>query len=160
MELTKGNDVQMLDALAAAYAAAGTFERAVATLRRALERFPEQPVVLDHAGFPDLAGGPPYSGAAELFSLAREHPNLTCKVTSHLLEAAAEHGRASDFVDRLVAAFGADRLLWGSDWPQTHDRPYADLVSLARDACDNLTDAERAAVLGGTALALWPELSR
>jgi predicted TIM-barrel fold metal-dependent hydrolase len=129
-------------------------------LRRALARFPQQAVVLDHAGFPDLSGGPPYRGAADLFSLAREHSNLWCKVTSHLLETAAEQGGPSDIVDRLVAEFGADRLLWGSDWPQTHDRPYAELVALARDACANLTDAERAAILGGTALALWPELER
>jgi predicted TIM-barrel fold metal-dependent hydrolase len=129
-------------------------------LRRTLGRFPEQPVVLDHGGFPDLTGGPPYAGAAELFALADDHPKLHCKVTSHLLEAAAEGGSPTDLVDRLVGAFGSDRLLWGSDWPQTHDRPYAELVALARDACANLTTADRAAVLGGTALALWPELAR
>jgi L-fuconolactonase len=129
-------------------------------LRRTLERFPEQPVVLDHGGFPDLTGGPPYAGAAELFELADDHPNLHCKVTSHLLEAAEAHGDPTDVVDRLARAFGADRLLWGSDWPQTHDRPYAALVALARDACANLTTAERAAVMGGTALSLWPALTR
>jgi predicted TIM-barrel fold metal-dependent hydrolase len=129
-------------------------------LRRTLERFPDQPVVLDHGGFPDLAGGPPYPGAAELLALADDHRNLHCKLTSHLLEAAADHGRPSDLVDRLVGGFGAERLLWGSDWPQTHDRPYAELVALASDACVNLTAVERAAVLGGTALTLWPELAR
>jgi predicted TIM-barrel fold metal-dependent hydrolase len=51
-------------------------------------------------------------------------------------------------------------LLWGSDWPQTHDCPYAGLVQLAHDACVHLTATERAAVLGGTALAVWPELAR
>jgi L-fuconolactonase len=128
-------------------------------LHRALERFPDQPVVLDHGGFPDLTGGPPYPGAAALFALADEHDNLHCKVTSHLLEAAARHGRPSDLVDQLAVSFGADRLLWGSDWPQTHDRPYGGLVALAHEACANLTTDERAAVLGGTALALWPELA-
>jgi predicted TIM-barrel fold metal-dependent hydrolase len=132
----------------------------LARLRRALERFPEPPVVLDHAGFPDLASGPPYPGLGELSALARDHPNLRCKVTSHLLEAAAAHGPPSDLVDRLLLAFGADRLLWGSDWPQTHDCPYAGLVQLAHDACVHLTATERAAVLGGTALAVWPELAR
>jgi Flp pilus assembly protein TadD len=37
VELTKGHDAQMLDALAAAYAAAGSFERAVTTIERALK---------------------------------------------------------------------------------------------------------------------------
>jgi predicted TIM-barrel fold metal-dependent hydrolase len=128
-------------------------------LRHALARFPEQPVVLDHGGFPELGSGPPYPGADELLSIADDHPNLHCKVTSHLLEAAEAHGEPGDLVDRLVSAFGASRLLWGSDWPQTHDRPYAQLVALAHRACSGLTAVERAAVLAGTALALWPELA-
>jgi predicted TIM-barrel fold metal-dependent hydrolase len=128
-------------------------------LRRTLARFPEQSVVLDHGGFPDLASGPPYPGADELLRVASDHPNLHCKVTSHLLEAAEAHGAAGDLVDRLVSAFGAGRLLWGSDWPQSHDRPYAQLVALAHRACAGLTAVERAAVLGGNALTLWPELA-
>ena len=48
--------------------------------------------------------------------------------------------------------FGAERLAWGSDYPQTHDRPYADLVALAEHACRNLSEPDRARVLGGTAL--------
>jgi predicted TIM-barrel fold metal-dependent hydrolase len=128
-------------------------------LRHTLARFPDQQVVLDHGGFPDLASGPPYPGADELLRTADDHPGLHCKVTSHLLEGADAHGDAGGLVDRLVTAFGAGRLVWGSDWPQTHDRPYAQLVALAHRACGGLTAVERAAVLGGTALALWPELA-
>ncbi len=136
-------------------------------LERVMQHFPEQPVVLDHCGFVELDGGPPYPKAAELFRLAR-HPNLRCKITSHLLEAAEQHGEADSpfghgagaIVDRLVAEFGAERLVWGSDYPQTHDRPYASLVALARAACANLTERDRDLVLAGTALQLWPELSR
>jgi predicted TIM-barrel fold metal-dependent hydrolase len=60
---------------------------------------------------------------------------------------------------RLVAEFGAERIVWGSDFPQTHDRPYADLVALARDACANVQERDRDLVLGGTAVRLWPELT-
>lgn len=139
----------------------------LARLERVLQRFPEQPVVLDHCGFVELDGGPPYPQATELFRLAR-HANLHCKITSHLLEAAEQHGRANapfghgagGIVDRLVTEFGAERLVWGSDFPQTHDRPYTDLVALARRACANLAERDRDLVLGGTAVQLWPELSR
>ena len=126
-------------------------------LSRTLDRFPEHTVVLDHCGFVELDDGPPYAKADQLFRLA-EHANLHCKVTSHVLEAAERHGGAA-IVDRLVAEFGAARLVWGSDFPQTHDRPYADLVTLARAACANVSERDRDLVLGGTAVRLWPELS-
>ena len=122
-------------------------------LSRALEQFPEQPVVLDHCGFVE-----PRDFDAELLPLSR-NANLHCKVTSHVLQAAEAQGSASAILDRLVAEFGAGRVVWGSDFPQTHDRPYAELVALARDACANLSDGDRDLVLGGTAVRLWPEFT-
>ena len=130
-------------------------------LRRVLARFPTQPVVLDHCGFPDLGGGAPFARAATLFALA-EFPNLHLKVTSHVLEEAAgpeAGGDARDLIDRLVDTFGAERLVWGSDYPQTHDRPYAGLVDLGLHACSRLSDADRDLVLYANALRLWPALA-
>jgi predicted TIM-barrel fold metal-dependent hydrolase len=124
-----------------------------------LDRFPEQTVLLDHCGFVDFAGGPDSPNAATLYRLAR-HPHLHCKVTSHVvMHAGAEPGDAGAVVQRLVAEFGADRLAWGSDYPQTHDRPYADLVALATEACATLSTHDRDLVMGDTALRLWPELA-
>ena len=62
------------------------------------------------------------------------------------------------FVEVLAQRFGADRLMWGSDYSQTHDRPYADCVALARRAADRLSAPQRDWFLGKTALAMWPEL--
>jgi predicted TIM-barrel fold metal-dependent hydrolase len=121
-----------------------------------LMRHPGAPVVLDHCGFPDLHDGPPFASAGSLFALA-DHPGVHLKVTSHVLEVAGD--TAGAFVERLVAVFGADRLVWGSDYPQTHDRSYLDLVALGRDACAGLSSADQARVLGENALRLWPSLS-
>ena len=131
----------------------------VARLRRRLEQFPGVPVVLDHCGFPDLTGGPPYPGAAELFALAEFH-QLHLKVTSHLLEGAYAEGDGSgqELMEQLVGTFGASRLVWGSDYPQTHDRSYGELVALAHAACAHLAAGERELVLGANALRLWPAL--
>jgi predicted TIM-barrel fold metal-dependent hydrolase len=129
-------------------------------LRRVLAQFPDQPVVLDHCGFPDVAGGAPFASAAELFALA-SFDNLHLKVTSHLLETVASvpGGDARDLVDRLTETFGPRRLVWGSDYPQTHDRPYAALVELGLHACSRLSADDRALVMGGNALRLWPALA-
>jgi len=122
-------------------------------LRRVLEHFPEQRVVLDHCGFVDMS-----RNAGDLYALATL-ANLHCKVTSHVLEAASGSAGATTVLEGVVAEFGANRVVWGSDFPQTHDRPYHELVALARRACANLSAADRDLVLGGTARSLWPELA-
>jgi len=126
-------------------------------LRAMLEQFPEVTVALDHCGFPDLTGGPPYPKAGDLFELATL-ANVSLKASCYLLEQAEAAGDPRDLVDRLAAAFGADRLLWGSDYPQTHDRPYAALVDMGRAACSRLSPADQRGFLGENALRLWPRL--
>ncbi len=121
-------------------------------LRRALERFPGLAVSLDHCAFPD-----PLAPDALLEMAA--HENLFLKVSTHVLDAGERAlGSAACFAERLVERFGADRIMWGSDFCQTHDRPYAELVETGRRAFAGLEPAQRAACLGGTARRLWPAL--
>ena len=128
-------------------------------LRRVLDHFPEQTVVLDHCGFADVTGGPPFANATALFECA-PHANLCLKVTSTVFESVEQDGGdPRDLLDRLVAEFGADRLVWGSDYPQTRDRPYAGLLALGAHACERLGPRERDLVMGGNALRIWPELA-
>jgi L-fuconolactonase len=126
-------------------------------LRAMLERFPDTRVALDHCGFPDVSGGSPYAEAGDLFELATL-PNLNLKVSCHLLEQAQATGDPRDLVEQLAAEFGADRLLWGSDYPQTHDRSYAALVGMGRAVCTRLSPTDQRRFLGENALRLWPEL--
>jgi L-fuconolactonase len=94
-----------------------------------------------------------------LFDLARL-PNLHCKVTTNVIELArSAGGRPQAFIGELVRHFGADRVMWGSDFCQTHDRTYAELVALARDAFGELPSADQQLCLGGTATRLWPSLA-
>jgi L-fuconolactonase len=133
--------------------------RQIAKLERALRRFPGVAMALDHCGFPDLRGGPPYEKAAGLLGLA-ELPNLRLKVTTHVLRLAEKDAAGpAAWVDWLARHFGAERLLWGSDYSQTHDRGYAEMVDLAQRSCVGLSEADRMRFLGGTALELWPELA-
>lgn len=61
---------------------------------------------------------------------------------------------------RLAAAYGADRLLWGSDHPWPSDVPgYAALPGLVPSALPDLDERGLARVLGGTARALFPRLA-
>lgn len=126
-------------------------------LRRVLERFADVPVALDHLAGPQIEPGsssPPDS----LIDLAR-YPNVHLKFSTVNLDALSKAGAdASQFFRRLIAAFGARRLMWGSNYPATYDRPYRDMADLARTTFAFLSDEERGWLLGESALALWPEL--
>ena len=127
-------------------------------LATALRRFPDVKVALDHCGCPDLRGGAPFDGAAELLKLA-DQPGLHLKVTSRILEPLERDGIDSrTWVNTLAERFGAARLLWGSDFPATHTRSYTEYVELAQRVASDLPEADRARFLAGTALMFWPEL--
>lgn len=131
----------------------------IPSLRNVVERFPNVPVALDHFGFPDLDGGPPYPNATAHFDLAA-YSNIRLKISSNLLERADAVGHAEEFMEFLVDRFGANRLMWGSDYSQTHDRSYSELLSLAKKAVSRLSVSDQRLYLGETAYGLWPELGR
>lgn len=130
---------------------ATVFDRHLADLRTLVEQRPDVRVALDHCGFPDVTGGPPFAAAAGLFALADLRP-LHLKATTHLLHEGAD---PADVMDALVGAFGADRVAWGSDFPQTTELDYPGMVDLARRAVRRLPNDAQNAVLGGTAARLW-----
>jgi predicted TIM-barrel fold metal-dependent hydrolase len=125
----------------------------IPALRSALQRFPETAVSLDHCGFPPLVRDP-WPEAAPLFALA-EHPRLFLKVSTHVLDAARRGGDPRRFVAALADRFGPERLMWGSDFCQTHDRSYAELVAQGRDAFSGLSAGDQAWCLARTAAKLW-----
>lgn len=127
-------------------------------LRNLLQRFPRTNVILDHSGRPDLKDGPPYAAAKPLFDLAA-YPNLYLKITPRTFEW-SRAGRASPdtFFPRLVAAYGANRLAFGSNLP-SEEGPMIRLVAEANACFAALTAAERAMIFAGTAKRLYPSLA-
>src|SRR5262249_3650809 len=97
-------------------------------LFKLVESNPTVAVALDHCGMPELAGGAPFPKAATLFDLA-DLDAISLKISSHVLHEAEAVGDPAAFVDAVAAQFGADRICWGSDFPQTQI-PYPDMVAL------------------------------
>jgi predicted TIM-barrel fold metal-dependent hydrolase len=129
-------------------------------LGRALELYPDVPVALDHCGFPLPEEGPAPGRDDALRALAR-FENLHLKVTTRVLEPIeAAGGDPREWIQELAHHFGIERLMWGSDFPASHARRYAEHAELARHCAEPFSPADRERFLAGTALALWPELGR
>ena len=63
------------------------------------------------------------------------------------------------FANHVLEAFGADRVMWGSDWPVCRIRAeYGDWHDIAQDLTSHVSASERAAIFGGTAARFY-ELS-
>lgn len=124
-------------------------------LTHQLTRRPDVAVVLDHCGFADCSGDPPYERATPLWNLTA-FPNLHVKFTPTF--AARAGGDRRRLLEHVVERFGAERVVWGSDWPQhrEHGLDYTGHVAMVKSWMTGLTEAERAAVEGDNALRLWP----
>ena len=109
--------------------------------------------VLDHLGKPPIAAGELRPWAAGLRRLARE-PNVSCKLSGVQTMAAPDWTFAdlAPFLDVALDAFGAGRILFGSDWPvSTQAATYQDVLNVATTACATLSPAERRTVLADNA---------
>lgn len=132
---------------------------AVATVA---ERIPELRIVLNHTGFtqagighddfgrPRIDSPVPQPHEAQVLALSR-YPNVSVVLSgaygfSHLEYPYLD---VAEVVRRIADAFGADRLMWGSDFPWIVDRPgYRACLELIDHHLPALSPAERTAVLG------------
>jgi L-fuconolactonase len=117
-------------------------------------RFPEHRLVLDHIGKPAIAKGEIEPWAASIRKLGKME-NLHCKVSGMVTEADWRGWKKSDFTPYLeivLEAFGARRLLFGSDWPVALlAASYEEVVGIVEDFLSPLATAEKDAVFGGNA---------
>jgi L-fuconolactonase len=115
---------------------------------------PEGRFVVDHAAKPAIASGLIEPWATELARLARR-PNVWCKLSGLVTEADWSSWSVADlrpYADRVLACFGPQRTLFGTDWPVcTVAASYAAVVRTAEELLDGLPPSDRDAVLGATA---------
>jgi predicted TIM-barrel fold metal-dependent hydrolase len=122
------------------------------------QRFSSVPIIMDHLCSPPFDDGPPFRRADPFFALA-DLPNVYLKLTArNLTDLAALPGVTQPFVQRLVDVWGADRIIWGSNYPRT-EGPLAALVQFSLRELAFLPESQRAAIFGGTASQLYPVLT-
>ncbi len=117
-----------------------------------VKEFPQQRFVVDHLAKPAIRDGLMQPWRDDLMRLA-DQPNVWCKLSGMVTEATWRCWRPEDFHPYLEAtfgAFGADRLMIGSDWPVcTLSGEYAPTMAIVSDYVSALKPEAQAGVLGG-----------
>jgi L-fuconolactonase len=120
--------------------------------------FPELRFVIDHVAKPPVGTGEDqawFTWMSRLAGLA----NVSVKVSGLVTEADWAAWTSSDFqpyVQAAIELFGAERLLFGSDWPVCLlAARYEQVLDLAGELLASLSDSERRLVFGENAVRLY-----
>jgi predicted TIM-barrel fold metal-dependent hydrolase len=120
----------------------------LAAMPVAAARVPGVPIVIDHLGRPDLADDAD-AAVARLVALASS-ANVYVKVSALPVVAAGwSTAFLAEAIRAVVGAFGADRVMWGSE------HPFAEALAPQRALAAALEDSERDLVLGESAWRLF-----
>jgi L-fuconolactonase len=121
------------------------------------ERYPDLRVIVDHCMKPQIADQGFDAWAPGIARIASE-TGAYCKF-SGLVTEASENWTPDDlkpYVDHVLASFGPERVVWGSDWPVcTLRATYDQWVETTDLLLAGLGADERTAVLGGNAVRFY-----
>lgn len=95
------------------------FARQLPATLEMVRHFPRQRFVLNHIGKPNLRRGEMEPWATQMHELA-QHENVWCKLSGMVTEGDWDTWTPEGlhpWLDVVFDAFGADRLMIGSDWP-------------------------------------------
>jgi L-fuconolactonase len=135
-------------------------------LRSAIQfvsKFPGQKFVLDHCAKPGIKNkkidDPIAIGWKNLIKEIAKAPNVYCKLSGLFTEATWKEWSAGDFypyLDVVFDAFGADRLLFGSDWPVLLlSGIYVQWKSLLEKYMEDLEEDDRQKIFGLNAIEFY-----
>lgn len=131
-------------------------------LRECLEltaRVPEVTFILDHLAKPNVSAGDNFGEWSALIDELASRPNVRCKLSGLGNEAQPEDRTMSAFrpwIEHAITAFGADRCMYGSDWPVlTLATTYTDWLEIISTIASELTEQERDLIMAGTALTTY-----
>jgi len=116
------------------------------------ERVPRLRVVVCHYGMPrvDQQQWEPWASA---FARAAQNPNAVVKISGlDLFLGGPDPARTRPYFEHAIQCYGAERLLWASNWPVSLQlRGYTELLDAARVQLEGLDAHVRDAILGANA---------
>ena len=131
------------------------FPRHLGQFHTLLSRYPSLRVVLDHCMKPQIRTHSFESFAtwAEGMRRLAEDTQAYCKLSGIVTESDGWRLEAlRPYAQHVLDVFGAERVMWGSDWPVCRlEAEYGDWHDAAQTLTEGLDDAARARIFGGTA---------
>ncbi|MDX9947036.1 MAG: amidohydrolase family protein [Bacteroidales bacterium] len=113
--------------------------------------FPEQKFVLDHISKPLIRNNVVSPWREDITRLA-QNENVWCKLSGMVTEAESKNCDHEDFkpyLDVVFEAFGAERLMIGSDWPVCRlAGEYQDVVGIVEEYISGMSDDLRTGITG------------
>jgi len=128
---------------------------AAEAMRRVAERYESVRFLLAHMGMPDQAG---WDRVLDLCRL----PNVWMDISAvpFVFGEPFPCPRSQVVLQESVRRVGAEKFLWGSDYPRTlTDLTYGQMLDWVRVGCPDLDEAQKAQILGRNALRVcWREV--
>jgi predicted TIM-barrel fold metal-dependent hydrolase len=133
-------------------------QEGIPLLRQVMDRFPKVTVILDHLTRAPFDDGPPFAKADDLFALAK-YQQVYLKVTP-INVSPKSWGKTSPetFFGKLIDSFGAERIAWGSNFPNSLGT-LSEILGAAKRAFSFAKDSDREWIFGRTAQTLYPALA-
>jgi predicted TIM-barrel fold metal-dependent hydrolase len=115
-------------------------------------------MILDHLARAPFEDGPPYKAAAEFLELAK-YKQVYLKITPvNVTSKSWGKGAPETFFGKIVDTFGASRIAWGSNFPNSIGT-LSEILGAARKAFSFAKASDQDWIFGKTALTLYPALA-
>lgn len=132
------------------------FPRHLDNFRTILARFPGMRSVIDHSMKPQFRShsAEHFQQWADGMSRLADDTGAFCKLSGLVTEADDDWSvkTLKPYTDHMLSAFGAQRVMWGSDWPVVRLRcEYEQWLAMARELTSHLSETDREHIFSSTA---------
>lgn len=126
--------------------------------KQLIEQVPELPIVIDHVAKPNIKNGDIEDWKKDITALAK-YSNVYCKISGLATEANWENWTMAGlqpYLDAVVAAFGTERILFGSDWPVCLvASSYSKWLKGVQNYFNTFSNTEQEAIFAGNAIKFY-----
>ncbi|MGA7872907.1 MAG: amidohydrolase family protein, partial [Candidatus Binatus sp.] len=134
-------------------------QEGIPLLRQIMDKFPKVTIILDHLSRAPFADGPPYGAAGDLLALAK-YQQVYLKITPvNVSPKSWGKGAPDTFFGKVIGTFGAERIAWGSNFPNSPGT-LSEILVAARRAFSFAKASDQDWIFGKTALTLYPILAK
>ena len=132
-------------------------QEGIPLLRQIMDKFPKVTILLDHLARTPFEDGPPYAGAADFLALAKYKQGYLKITPINVTPKTWGKGTPETFFGKVIDTFGAERIGWGSNFPNSIGT-MKEILTAAQKAFSFAKPSDQDWIFGKTALSIYPRL--